>query len=54
MFHNYFEENWGDGAYGLLLKEISDSYIENNQFVKNTTGIFMEGASRIRHGEKCF
>jgi nitrous oxidase accessory protein len=47
MFHNYFEENWGDGAYGLLLKEISDSYIENNHFTKNTTGIHMEGASRI-------
>ncbi len=48
MFHNYFEENWGDGSYGLLLKEISDSYIENNRFVKNTIGIFMEGASRIQ------
>ena len=47
MIRNYFEENWGDGAYGLLLKEISDSYIENNQFVKNTVGIFMEGASRV-------
>ena len=47
MFHNYFEENWGDAAYGLLLKEISDSYIENNHFKKNTTGIHMEGASRI-------
>jgi nitrous oxidase accessory protein len=51
MIRNYFEENWGDGAYGLLLKEISDGYIENNQFVKNTVGIFMEGASRI-HMEK--
>jgi nitrous oxidase accessory protein len=51
MIRNYFEENWGDGAYGLLLKEISDSYIEHNQFVKNTVGIFMEGASRI-HLEK--
>ena len=51
MFHNFFEENWGDGSYGLLLKEISDSYIENNQFVKNTIGIFMEGASRM-HLEK--
>ncbi len=51
MIYNYFEENWGDGAYGLLLKEISDGYIENNQFVKNTVGIFMEGASRI-HLEK--
>jgi nitrous oxidase accessory protein len=51
MIHNYFEENWGDGAYGLLLKEISDGYIDNNYFVKNTAGIFMEGASRI-HMEK--
>jgi nitrous oxidase accessory protein len=54
MFHNYFEENWGDGSYGLLLKEISDSYIENNQFVKNTTGIFMEGASRIQMQKNSF
>ena len=51
MIHNYFEENWGDGAYGLLLKEISDSYIETNRFVKNTIGILMEGASRM-HLEK--
>lgn len=47
MFHNYFEENWGDAAYGLLLKEIADSYIENNRFTKNTMGIYMEGASRL-------
>ncbi len=47
MFHNYFEENWGDAAYGLLLKEIADSYIENNRFTKNTIGIYMEGASRL-------
>ncbi|MEO6252303.1 MAG: nitrous oxide reductase family maturation protein NosD [Ferruginibacter sp.] len=51
MIHNYFEENWGDAAFGLLLKEISDGYIENNVFEKNTAGIFMEGASRI-HMEK--
>src|SRR5690606_15162597 len=51
MIRNYFEENWGDGAYGLLLKEISDGYIENNVFDRNTAGIFMEGASRI-HMEK--
>lgn len=51
MIHNFFEENWGDAAFGLLLKEISDGYIENNVFEKNTAGIFMEGASRI-HMEK--
>jgi nitrous oxidase accessory protein len=54
MIHNYFEENWGDGAYGLLLKEISDSYIETNHFVKNTAGIFMEGASRIQVEKNVF
>lgn len=54
MYHNYFEENWGDGAYGLLLKEITDSYIENNRFVKNTVGIFMEGASRIQLEKNVF
>ncbi len=54
MFHNYFEENWGDGAYGLLLKEINDGYIENNRFVKNTTGIFMEGVNRIQVEKNVF
>jgi nitrous oxidase accessory protein len=47
MFNNYFLENWGDAAYGLLLKEITDSYIGGNHFEKNTSGIYMEGASRI-------
>jgi nitrous oxidase accessory protein len=47
MFNNFFRDNWGDAAYGLLLKEISDSYIEGNFFEKNTSGIYMEGASRI-------
>ncbi len=47
MYNNHFEENWGDAAYGLMLKEISDSYISGNHFLKNTTGIYMEGTSRI-------
>ena len=54
MIHNYFEENWGDGAYGLLLKEISDGYIDNNHFVKNTVGIFMEGANRLQLEKNVF
>jgi nitrous oxidase accessory protein len=54
MVNNYFEENWGDGAYGLLLKEISDGFIENNRFYKNTAGIFMEGASRIYMNKNVF
>lgn len=47
MFSNYFKENWGDGAYGLLLKEISDSRLDGNHFENNTSAIFAEGASRI-------
>ncbi len=46
MFNNTFEENWGDGAYGLLLKDISDSYIFNNKFISNTSAIYIEGSSR--------
>ncbi len=48
MINNTFEENWGDSAYGLLLKEIADGYIFNNKFVKNTSGIYMEGTSRMK------
>ncbi len=47
MFNNFFEDNWGDGSFGLLLKEISDSYVIGNKFTGNTSGIFMEGSSRI-------
>lgn len=54
MFNNYFEENWGDSAYGLLLKEIADSYIFNNTFSKNTSGIYMEGTSRIKVEKNVF
>ena len=47
MFSNFFEENWGDAAHGILLKEISDGYMQGNHFSKNTSAIFMEGANRI-------
>lgn len=54
MFNNYFGQNWGDAAYGLLLKDISDSYIEGNVFDRNTTGIYMEGSSRIQMARNRF
>lgn len=54
MLNNQFKENWGDAAYGLLLKEISDSYITGNTFEKNTTGIYLEGASRINMSHNIF
>jgi len=54
MFNNVFEENWGDAAYGLFLKEISDSYIFGNKFIKNTEAIHMEGTSRIKVEKNIF
>ena len=54
MYNNHFEENWGDSAYGLLLKEISDSYIFNNTFSRNTSGIYMEGTSRVKVEKNVF
>lgn len=47
MLNNLFTQNWGDAAYGILLKEISDSRIEKNHFKENTVAIFLEGANRI-------
>jgi len=47
MRDNVFLHNWGDASYGLLLKEITDSKIEHNSFIKNTVGIHMEGTTRV-------
>jgi nitrous oxidase accessory protein len=47
MEWNHFEENWGASCYGILLKDISDSYIQHNTFFKNTTALHLEGTSRI-------
>jgi nitrous oxidase accessory protein len=47
MENNHFELNWGPSAYGILLKDITDSYIIRNTFFKNTVAIHMEGTSRI-------
>lgn len=54
MESNRFEENWGASAYGILLKEITDSYITHNTFLKNTAGIYMEGTSRIEISKNAF
>ncbi|MBN4076346.1 nitrous oxide reductase family maturation protein NosD [Gemmatimonas aurantiaca] len=47
MINNLFARNWGGAAYGLLLKDITDSRIENNVFFKNSVGIYAEGVSRV-------
>lgn len=54
MKDNRFEENWGASAYGILLKDISDSEIVGNVFLKNTIGIYMEGSSRIEFTNNTF
>lgn len=48
MTGNRFEDNRGAAAYGLLLKEISESEISGNRFHRNTVGIYSEGTSRLR------
>ncbi|MBX2940851.1 MAG: nitrous oxide reductase family maturation protein NosD [Cyclobacteriaceae bacterium] len=46
MRYNRFEENWGASVFGLLLKDISESIIEYNLFLRNTVAIHMENCSR--------
>lgn len=54
MYNNVFVNNWGDAAYGILLKDISDGDISGNHFIKNTVGIHMEGCSRINLSKNSF
>ncbi|NEU09543.1 nitrous oxide reductase family maturation protein NosD [Flavihumibacter sp. R14] len=54
MYNNHFLNNWGDAAYGILLKDITDSDISGNHFTKNTVAIHMEGCSRINLYKNAF
>jgi nitrous oxidase accessory protein len=54
MEWNHFEQNWGGSAYGILLKDISDSYIQHNTFFKNTIGLHLEGTSRMEIRQNFF
>ena len=54
MLNNTFEQNWGSSAFGLLLKDISQSYIGHNTFSKNTSGIYMEGTTDITMEKNSF
>ncbi len=46
ILRNSFEHNRGSAAYGLLLKEISDSEIRGNHFIENSIALHLEGSSR--------
>lgn len=54
MHSNQFVHNWGENAYGLLLKEISDGEILQNKFDNNTVGIQMESTNRIHVDNNSF
>lgn len=54
MIDNIFTQNWGPSSYGLLLKEIYDAEISGNSFIKNTTGIQVEGSNRIIYTRNSF
>lgn len=49
MIRNHFVGNTGAAAYGLLLKDIVESQIEDNRIEGNTTGIYMEGSNRSEY-----
>lgn len=48
MGANDFRGNLGTAAFGLLLKDITDSEIVDNRFHGNSIGLHAEGANRVR------
>jgi nitrous oxidase accessory protein len=54
MTGNTFEENWGPSAFGILLKDITDSRIAQNVFRQNTVAVHAEGCSRIHVAQNEF
>jgi nitrous oxidase accessory protein len=54
MSRNRFEDNWGPAAYGLLLKEIYDTRLEDNVFARNTTALLADGATRLEARRNVF
>lgn len=47
MEQNDFRDATGAAAYALLLKEITDGALVGNRFVGSSTGLYLEGASRL-------
>lgn len=46
MWANHFVDNWGAAAYGLLLKDVSDSELMGNTFNGNSAAVYIDGANR--------
>jgi nitrous oxidase accessory protein len=47
MFENDFQNSKGAAAYGILMKDITDSDLSKNRFRFNTVAVYMEGSNRI-------
>lgn len=54
MEDNRFRHSWGGAAYGLLLKDISDSRITGNTFEFNSIAVTMQNSNRIVMGQNQF
>jgi nitrous oxidase accessory protein len=54
MVDNLFQDNWGSASFGLLLKDITDSEVRGNRFVRNTTALVADGAVRVQVEENQF
>lgn len=47
MDDNHFSDSWGSAAYGLLLKDISDSRIAGNVFEHNSVAVTIQSSTRM-------
>lgn len=54
MTGNSFEDTRGAGAYGLLLKDLTDGRLTGNRFGGNSTALFLEGGSRLLIDDNTF
>lgn len=54
MHDNTFRHNQGPAAFGILLKDISDSRITNNLLEENSIAIRLEGTNRIEVNDNIF
>jgi nitrous oxidase accessory protein len=54
MRDNHFAKSWGSAAYGLLLKDISDSIVTGNTFSENSIAVTIQNSSRLEFSRNRF
>jgi nitrous oxidase accessory protein len=47
MEANHFSDSWGSAAYGLLLKDLTDSRITGNVFERNSIAVTIQSSTRM-------